>query len=89
MAWAQQWAKEGVRVDWQKLLPPKGFQVLPRRLGCRENICVDLSQPQDEQRLRASSCDERGVYLRSYDSSDGETFSPCAIVFGQSQKEVG
>src|SRR5215207_11485580 len=28
MAWAQQWAKEGVRVDWQKLLPPKGFQVL-------------------------------------------------------------
>jgi putative transposase len=31
MAWAEQWSKEGVRVDWQKLLPPKGFQVLPRR----------------------------------------------------------
>ena len=30
-AWAQQWAEEGVRVDWQKLLPPRGFQVLPRR----------------------------------------------------------
>jgi putative transposase len=25
------WAKEGVRVDWQKLMPPKGFVVLPRR----------------------------------------------------------
>jgi putative transposase len=32
MAWAQEeWAKEGVKVDWEKLLPPPGFQVLPRR----------------------------------------------------------
>ena len=23
--------KEGVEVDWEKLLPPKGFQILPRR----------------------------------------------------------
>jgi putative transposase len=30
-AWAREWAKEGVAVDWQKLMPPKGFQVLPRR----------------------------------------------------------
>ena len=22
---AREWAKEGVKVDWQKLLPPKGF----------------------------------------------------------------
>jgi transposase len=29
--WAEQWAKEGMKVDWQKLLPPRGFQVLPRR----------------------------------------------------------
>jgi putative transposase len=31
MRWAREWAKEGVAVDWQELLPPKGFQVLPRR----------------------------------------------------------
>jgi putative transposase len=31
MAWAREWAKEGVKVDWQKLLPPEGFQVLPSR----------------------------------------------------------
>jgi putative transposase len=31
MAWAREWAKEGVRTDWQKLMPPQGFQVLPRR----------------------------------------------------------
>ncbi len=31
LAWAKEWAKEGVGVDWQKLLPPKGYLVLPRR----------------------------------------------------------
>jgi hypothetical protein len=28
---AQRWAKEGKKVDWQRLMPPRGFQVLPRR----------------------------------------------------------
>jgi hypothetical protein len=31
MAWAREWAKEGMKVDWRELLPPKGFLVLPRR----------------------------------------------------------
>ena len=32
MRWAEQWSHdEGVVVDWEKLLPPKGFVVLPRR----------------------------------------------------------
>jgi transposase len=30
-AWAEQWRKEGLRVDWEKLLAPRGFVVLPRR----------------------------------------------------------
>ena len=29
--WAEEWAKEGKKVDWQRLMPPKGFRVLPRR----------------------------------------------------------
>jgi putative transposase len=29
--WAEQWAKEGKEVDWQRLMPPRGFRVLPRR----------------------------------------------------------
>ena len=30
--WSQEeWAKEGKRVGWQRLLPPRGFRVLPRR----------------------------------------------------------
>ena len=31
IAWAEQWLHEGVVVDWEKLMPPKGFVVLPRR----------------------------------------------------------
>jgi transposase len=30
-SWAEQWRKEGVSVDWEKLLPPRGFVVLSRR----------------------------------------------------------
>jgi putative transposase len=29
--WAEEWAKEGVKPDWEKLLPRRGFQVLARR----------------------------------------------------------
>jgi len=31
MAWAEQWLHEGVVVDWERLMPPKCFVVLPRR----------------------------------------------------------
>jgi len=29
--WAEEWSKEGWQIDWQKLLPRRGFEVLPRR----------------------------------------------------------
>jgi hypothetical protein len=29
--WAEEWAKEGEKIDWQWLMPPRGFRVLPRR----------------------------------------------------------
>ena len=29
--WAEELAKEGKEVDWQRLMPPRGFRVLPRR----------------------------------------------------------
>ena len=29
--WAQEWAKEGQEVDWQRLMLARGFTVLPRR----------------------------------------------------------
>ena len=29
--WAREWAKEGQKIDWQKLMPPRGYVALPRR----------------------------------------------------------
>jgi len=29
--WAEEWSKEGWHIDWQKLLPRRGFEVLSRR----------------------------------------------------------
>ena len=29
--WAVEWKKEGKQVDWQRLMAPRGFRVLPRR----------------------------------------------------------
>ncbi len=29
--WAEEWSKEGRQIDWQKLLPRRGFEILPRR----------------------------------------------------------
>jgi putative transposase len=29
--WAEEWAKEGKKIDWQRLMPQRGFQILPRR----------------------------------------------------------
>jgi hypothetical protein len=29
--WAEEWAKDGNRVNWQRLMPQRGFKVLPRR----------------------------------------------------------
>jgi putative transposase len=29
--WAEEWAKAGKEVDWQRLMPPRGYVALPRR----------------------------------------------------------
>ena len=57
MRWAAEWAKEGVAVDWRKLLPPKGFQVLPRRWVVERTIAwieKNRRMSKDYERLCAS-----------------------------------
>ena len=57
MAWAAEWTKEGKKVDWQKLLPPQGFQVLPRRWVVERSfawICHNHRMAKDYERLCAS-----------------------------------
>jgi transposase len=57
MNWAEEWAKEGKKVDWQKLLPPRGFQVLPRRWVVEHSfawICHNRRMSKDYERLCAT-----------------------------------
>jgi putative transposase len=43
--WAEEeWAKEGKKVDWQRLMPPGGFKVLLRRRWVVERTFSWLSQ---------------------------------------------
>ena len=58
MRWAEQWLKEGVVVDWQKLMPPEGFVVLPRRWVVERSfawISHNRRMSKDYERLCASS----------------------------------
>jgi putative transposase len=64
MAWAEQWAKEDVKVDWQRLLPPRGFTVLPRRWVVERTfawLCHNRRMSKDYERLAATS--EAFVYF--------------------------
>jgi putative transposase len=57
MRWAEQWSHEGVVVDWEKLLPPKRFVVLPRRWVVERSfawISHNRRMSKDYERLCAS-----------------------------------
>jgi putative transposase len=56
--WASEWAKEGEEVDWQRLIPPKGFKVLPRRWVVERTFSwlgQNRRMSKDYERLPASS----------------------------------
>jgi putative transposase len=57
MAWTRERAKEGVAVEWQKLMPPNGFLVLPRRWVVERTLAwIDQQRrmSKDYERLCAS-----------------------------------
>ena len=57
--WAQEeWAKEGREIDWQKLLPHRGFELLPRRWVVERTfswLSQNLRMSKDYERLCATS----------------------------------
>jgi len=64
MAWAEQWAKEGVAVDWQKLSTPRGFIALPRRWVVERTfawLSHNRRMSKDYERLCATS--EAFIYV--------------------------
>ena len=57
MTWVRECNKEGLKRDLQKLMPPKGFQVLPRRWIVERTfswIAHNRRMSKDYERLCAS-----------------------------------
>jgi transposase len=64
MTWTREWAREGVKVDWEKLMPPKGFQVLPRRWVVERTFSWDRPKQKDEQDYeRLTETSEAFIYV--------------------------
>ena len=62
--WAEEWAKEGEKIDWQRLMPRRGFEVLPRRWVVERTfawLCHNRRMSKDYERLCASA--EAFVYV--------------------------
>ena len=56
-AWAREWVKEGKEVNWQRIMPPRGFRVLPRRWVVERTfawICHNRRMAKDYERLCAT-----------------------------------
>ena len=63
MTWAREWATEGVAVDWQKLLSPPGFQVLPRRWVVERTFSwIDQNRRMSKDYERLCASGEAFVY---------------------------
>jgi hypothetical protein len=82
--WAAEWAKEGKKMDWQSLMPPRGFPGAAEEVGGGAHLRVDQPQPKDGQRLREAMCERRGLRLRGDDAADGEEVGPCVGISRQS-----
>ena len=62
--WAEEWAKEGEEVDWQKLMPPRGFQVLPRRWVVERTFSwIDQNRRMSKDYERLTESSEAFIYV--------------------------
>ena len=65
--WAEEWAKEEGKeeeeVDWQRLMPPKGFRVLPRRWVVERTFAwISHNRRMDKDYERLCATGEAFVY---------------------------
>ena len=58
--WSQEWSKEGVAVNRKELLPPKGFQALPKPWVVERSVAC--TEQEDEQTLGEAAQEQRNVY---------------------------
>ncbi len=63
-SWAREWAKGGVKVDWEKLLPPKGFRVLPKRWVVERTFSwIDQNRRMSKDYERLTETSEAFIYV--------------------------
>jgi transposase len=63
-SWAEQWRQEGVEVEWENLLPPKGFQVLPRRWVVERTFSwIDHNRRMSKDYERLTESSEAFIYV--------------------------
>jgi putative transposase len=64
MAWAREWEREGVAVDWRKLMPPQGFVVLPRRWVVERTFSwIDQNRRMSKDYERLAATSEAFIYV--------------------------
>jgi putative transposase len=63
MAWVGEWAKEGVKVDWKKLLPPRRLRGVAEEVGGGADAVMDRPKQEDEQGLREDMRERGGVLV--------------------------
>jgi len=81
MAWSQEWIKEGVKVEWEKLLPPNRYSGFAEEVGGRTHAFLDRPEQEDEQRLREAMCERRSVRICCHDSPYDEASCPHLRLF--------
>ncbi len=47
---AREWAKEGKKVHWEKIMPQQGFQCIAAAIGGGAHLLAALSEQEDEPR---------------------------------------
>jgi putative transposase len=64
MAWANEWAKEGVALDWERFMPARGFRVLPRRWVVERTIAwIDQNRRMSKDYERLPESAETFIYV--------------------------
>ncbi len=84
--WAEEWAKEDKKVDWQGFMPPRGYVALPRRWVVERTFSWLVPEQEDERGLREALRQRRSVRVRGDDPADGQEVGSWVRVSKQFQK---
>ena len=76
MAWAREWAREGVKVDLAQTTAARGLPGFAEEVGGGADLLLDRPQQEDEQRLREVMCERRSVRICCHDSPHDEAVDP-------------